>query len=186
MYHSNLYKKKNSAKKIVIKIPENVHVRIKNMKISIKGSKGEILHFIHHSVLLKKEKNNIFVKSRNKFNDSEMQIGTMCSLIKNSIKGVTSGFKKRLQLVGIGYRSVVERKKLILSIGFSHNIFYDIPSDIEIECNSQTEILITGINKQRVGQIAAEIRSYKTPEPYKGKGIRYLNELVKIKETKKK
>lgn len=171
-----------------IKIPHEVSVKINNNKILIEGKKGYLEKNIHSDVKIV-HKDNILSFSLNNIQKSHnawAQAGTMRSLINSMIQGVSKGFKKKLKLVGVGYKVNIDKNKLILFIGFSHTINYPLPENITAECPSQNEIIIKGIDKQIVQQIAAIIRSYKIPDPYKGKGIRYENEFIRIKESKKK
>lgn len=169
-------------------VPSNVKIKIDNQKIFIEGKNGKLNVSIHFSVKVK-YKNNIlkFLPYKNiKRQNSWAQAGTTRSLVYSMILGVTKGFDKKLNIIGVGYRVFIKDNILNLILGFSHVIYYKIPNNIKITCPNQNEILIQGINKQLVKQTAAEIRSYRRPEPYKGKGIRYDNEVVKIKEAKKK
>lgn len=171
-----------------IKIPDNVSVKINDNTILIKGKKGSLKKIIHPDVKIKYE-NNTLSFSLNKIqisNNGWAQAGTTRSLINSMIEGVSIGFEKKLQLVGVGYKVNINNNKIILFVGFSHTINYLLPENITAECPSQNEIIIKGIDKQIVKQIAAIIRSYKRPDPYKGKGIRYENEFIRIKESKKK
>lgn len=171
-----------------IKIPHDVSVKIKNNKILVEGKKGCLEKKIHPDVNIIHENNVLsFTLNKNqKSNNGWAQAGTMRSLIYSMIQGVDKGFKKKLQLVGIGYKVNIQGNKIVLFIGFSHTINYFLPKNITAECPSQNEIIIKGIDKQVVKQIASVIRSYKIPDPYKGKGIRYDNEFIRIKESKKK
>lgn len=175
-------------KKIII-IPDNVIIEIKNNCVFIMGNLGKLTHTLHQSVdvqLNNLKYLNIYLK--NYIVNGKSIIGTTKSLINGMIKGVTLGFIKKLQLVGIGYRASLEKSNntLSLTVGLSHPVYYQIPHGITAQCFNQTEIILTGIDKQLIGQVAANLRSIRPPDPFKGKGIRYSNELIRNKETKKK
>lgn len=172
--------------KYPVTIPQNVEVSQQGQTIKIKGTLGEHHWQIAEAVQVSIRDNEIYVKKNNKKDPKGCVAGTERKLIKNMIEGVTQGFQKTLQLVGVGYRARVKDKHVELTVGYSHPIQYEIPEDVTIETPSQTEIVVKGISKQRVGQVASEIRSIRSPEPYKGKGIRYNNERVVQKEGKKK
>ena len=169
-----------------VDIPTGVEVSLNGRDISIKGSKGSLDLTIHDLVEIKQEDNLLLFSAANSGKKSNAMAGTFRSLVSNMVLGVSNGFEKALQLQGVGYRAQTQGKKLNLTLGFSHPIEYSIPDGIEIETPSQTEVLVKGIDKQLVGQVSAEIRAFRPPEPYKGKGVRYLNEYVKRKEAKKK
>jgi len=171
--------------KSAVSIPSGVEVNIKDGVISVKGSKGQLEQALHSDVELKVEDGEItFAPSAGA--ESWAMAGTYRALVNNMITGVTNGFEKKLQLVGVGYRAQVQGKKLNLSLGFSHPVEYEAPEGITIEAPSQTELLVKGADKQVVGQVAANIRAYRPPEPYKGKGVRYADERIVRKEAKKK
>ncbi|MHC9509660.1 50S ribosomal protein L6 [Kangiella sp. M94] len=171
--------------KSAVSIPSGVEVNIKDGVISVKGSKGQLEQALHSDVELKVEDGEIsFAPSTGV--ESWAMAGTYRALINNMITGVTNGFEKKLQLVGVGYRAQVQGKKLNLSLGFSHPVEFEAPEGITIEAPSQTELLVKGADKQVVGQVAANIRAYRPPEPYKGKGVRYADERIVRKEAKKK
>ncbi|PSJ18023.1 50S ribosomal protein L6 [Nitrosomonas supralitoralis] len=169
-----------------VTIPSNVEVTISNHNVLIKGPLGSLQQKITEFVVLEVVDNEIRIKTANESKHANAMSGTIRSLIANMVHGVSQGFEKRLQLVGVGYRAQAAQDKINLALGFSHPINYVIPDGIEIETPTQTEILIKGMNKQIVGQTAAEIRAYRKPEPYKGKGVRYSDEKIILKETKKK
>lgn len=170
-----------------IQIPSNVNFTISNNEIIIKGPLGSLHQRLSaEHISIASENNVLFVKSTNSTKQSHSMSGTIRSLINNMITGVTAGFEKRLNIIGVGYRAQASGDTLNMSLGFSHPIIYKMPSGITVETPTQTEVVIKGINKQQVGQIAAEIRSFRRPEPYKGKGVRYADEKITIKETKKK
>ncbi len=172
--------------KAPIEIPSSVEVKIAGQNISIKGAKGAFDYVVHSKVSVSQEGSEIKVGiTSSKSNDFAMA-GTMRSLLNNMVQGVSQGFRRKLELVGVGYRAQVQGKKLNLTLGFSHPVEYAIPEGIAIETPSQTEIVVTGIDKQKVGQTAADIRAYRPPEPYKGKGVKYSGEHIVRKEAKKK
>lgn len=164
-------------------IPENVTVELNNNLITVKGPKGELSLNIPKDVIVKVNEKELTVERKN---DNFKSIhGTINSLINNMIIGVTEGYEKGLEIVGVGYRFQLKDKKLIINAGFSHPVEINIPNDIQVESISNTEIVIKGIDKQLVGEFAANVRKVKKPEPYKGKGIRYKGEVVRRKEGKK-
>ncbi len=166
-----------------IEIPSGVEVKIVDGNVSVKGPKGTLGLQLHPSVVLEQEDKIIMVKS---VNDSKQAMaGTFRALVNNLVTGVSSGFEKKLTLVGVGYRAQVQGNTLSLALGFSHPVEYVAPEGITIEAPSQSEVLVKGCDKQQVGQVAAEIRAYRPPEPYKGKGVRYSDENVIRKEAKK-
>lgn len=169
-----------------IKIPTNVSVDLGEQKVSIKGGKGQLHCSFHSSVAIEYDNNEIRVSPKTTDALANMQAATVRSLINNLVTGVTEGFAIKLLLVGVGYRAQAQGKKLNLTLGFSHPINYNIPEGITIETPSQTEVLVKGIDKQLVGQVASDIRAFRPPEPYKGKGVRYEKEKIVLKETKKK
>ncbi|WWO96249.1 MAG: 50S ribosomal protein L6 [Candidatus Dasytiphilus stammeri] len=173
--------------KCPIYLPENVLVKLKEQNIWVSGAKGTLHCLIHNAVEIIHIDHIITCKPfDSSFVNGWAQAGTARALIKIMIVGVTEGFEKRLQLVGIGYRAFMKGKILNLALGFSHLIEYKIPSGITVECPSPTEIILKGIDKQLIGQTAANIYCYKKPDPYKGKGIRYINQVIRLKEAKKK
>lgn len=165
-----------------IVIADKVDVKIKDQHVTVKGPKGELTFDLHPTVQLEQNDNELTVKAAPQ--DMSMA-GTMRSLVANMIEGVTNGFSKKLQLSGVGYRATLKGKDLDLSLGFSHPVVYAASEGITFEVPTQTEIVVTGINKQRVGQVAAEIRAIRPPEPYKGKGVKYADERLYRKEAKK-
>jgi large subunit ribosomal protein L6 len=174
------------AEKNPVEIPSGVDVNINGQEISVKGSKGTLNQTIHDTVDVSKEDNLVKFKSRGRDKNSQAQTGTARALIRNMIIGVSDGFERKLNLIGVGYRAQAQGAKLNLALGFSHPIDFQMPEGITVETPSQTEIVIKGIDKQTVGQVAAEIRAFRPPEPYKGKGVRYSDEHVVRKEAKKK
>ena len=167
-----------------VKLPSGVEVKLDGRDLSVKGSKGTLQLTVHEGVEVKQEENTLTFAARNK--DAIPMSGTTRALVNNMVKGVTDGFEKRLQLQGVGYRAQAQGDKLNLQLGFSHPIEYTLPKGIKAETPSQTEIIISGMDNQLVGQVSAEIRAFRPPEPYKGKGVRYADERVRRKEAKKK
>lgn len=157
-----------------------------NRQITVKGSKGELSHSIHEWVDIRQEEQTLTFAANRERQDAVALAGTTRAVVNNMVKGVSEGFERRLQLVGVGYRAQAQGKKLNLALGFSHPVDYSVPEGITVETPSNTEIVIKGIDKQQVGQVAANIRAYRPPEPYKGKGVRYADERVIMKEAKKK
>ncbi|MBQ4814219.1 50S ribosomal protein L6 [Pseudoalteromonas luteoviolacea] len=171
--------------KAPIAVPAGVEVAINGQEIKVKGKNGELTRVLNDAVEVVLNDNVITTNPREVAN-AWAQAGTARALINNMITGVNEGFEKKLQLVGVGYRAAVKGKVLDLTLGFSHPVNFEIPAGITIEAPSQTEIVVKGADKQLVGQTAANIRSYREPEPYKGKGVRYADEHVRRKEAKKK
>lgn len=169
-----------------VNVPNGVEIKLNSGVVSVKGPKGELSQALHPAVDMQQADNVLTFAARNKSKEAHALSGTMRALVDNMVTGVSNGFEKKLTIIGVGYRAAVQGKKLNLSLGFSHPVEYDIPEGITIECPSQTEVVIKGSDKQRVGQVAAEIRAYRPPEPYKGKGVRYTDEHVVRKEAKKK
>jgi large subunit ribosomal protein L6 len=173
------------AKNPVI-LPSGVEASFVDDKLVVKGPLGTLTQFVLPSVKVEKEGNALVSRAIETKPNSSAMSGTMRALMSNMVTGVTKGFEKKLTLVGVGYKAQAQGAKLNLSLGFSHPVVHDMPSGIKVETPTPTEILIKGIDRQLVGQVAAEIRAYRSPEPYKGKGVRYADEVVVIKETKKK
>ncbi len=169
-----------------VPIPSGVQVAVEGDTLAVKGSKGSLRLPLHPEVEVRQEDGALRFAPRSERRTARAMAGTLRSLAANMVHGVSRGFEKRLELVGVGYRAQVQGKVLSLSLGFSHPINYPVPEGISIETPSQTEIVVRGIDKQRVGQVAAEIRAFRPPEPYKGKGIKYAEEVVVRKEAKKK
>ena len=169
-----------------ITLPAGVSADIEGSKITIKGPKGTLSRVIDSCITMKLENGEVVLTRNNDSNDSKAKHGLYRALIANMVKGVSDGFEKKLQLVGVGYRAQAQGKALNLSLGFSHPVVYNLPDGITAQTPSQTEIVISGADRQKVGQVAAEIRGFRPPEPYKGKGVRYADETVVLKETKKK
>jgi len=169
--------------KAPIAVPSGVEIAVKGDEVKVKGPKGSLEVRLHPGVSLQQEEGDYVVKPANAA-DTPMA-GTFRSLINNMVVGVSNGFEKKLTLVGVGYRAQSQGKNLSLALGFSHPIEYEAPEGITIEVPSQTEIVVKGCDKQKVGQVASEIRAFRPPEPYKGKGVRYADERVVRKEAKK-
>ena len=167
-----------------VAIPSGVEINVADGVVRVKGPKGELSQALHETVDMAQEEGNLNFSAKN--DEAWAMAGTMRALVNNMITGVSSGFEKKLTIIGVGYRAAVKGKDLDLTLGFSHPVAYPIPEGITIECPSQTEIVVKGADKQKVGQVAAEIRRYRPPEPYKGKGVRYADEYVAMKEAKKK
>jgi large subunit ribosomal protein L6 len=169
-----------------ITVPSGVNVDVAGGELTVKGGKGELSMSINPAVEVKLDEGQLTFAPAGEAENGWAQAGTARALANNLVVGVTEGFEKKLQLVGVGYRAQAQGKKLNLSLGFSHPVEYALPEGITAETPSQTEIVIRGIDKQRVGQVSAEIRAFRPPEPYKGKGVRYADEYVRRKEAKKK
>lgn len=169
-----------------VELPSGVEVTIKDSIISVKGGKGNLSLAINELVKITQNENVISFAAANQTKKSGALAGTFRSIVDNMVTGVTEGFTKELQLVGVGYRAQAQGKKLNLSLGFSHPVVYEVPEGIEVETPTNTQVVVKGVDKQLVGQVAADIRAYRPPEPYKGKGVRYADEYVKRKEAKKK
>lgn len=168
-------------------LPKGVEANLVGNNLTVKGAKGSLNLTLNSQVTLTSEEGKLLVQAVNVSNKFSHAIsGTTRALINNMVVGVSEGFSKKLQLVGVGYRAQIQGNLLNLSLGFSHPVQYAIPEGIKIEAPTQTEILVSGIDKQRVGQVAAEIRGYRSPEPYKGKGVKYADEIIRRKEAKKK
>lgn len=172
--------------KAPISVASGVEVKINGQDVTVKGAKGAMEMAVHADVAVSQEDGQLVVKPVAESKDSWAMAGTMRAVLNNMVVGVSDGFQKKLQLIGVGYRAQGKGKVLNLSLGFSHPIDYAVPEGITIETPSQTEIVVSGCDKQKVGQVAAEIRSFRPPEPYKGKGVRYADEHVLRKEAKKK
>jgi len=169
-----------------VELPSGVEVTIKDSTISVKGGKGNLSLAINELVNITQNENVISFSAANQTKKSGALAGTFRSIVDNMVTGVTEGFTKELQLIGVGYRAQAQGKKLNLSLGFSHPVVYEVPEGIEVETPTNTQVLVKGVDKQLVGQVAADIRAYRPPEPYKGKDVRYADEYVKRKEAKKK
>ncbi len=166
--------------------PAGVEVKINGQEVTVKGPKGELSRVLNDAVVVSQEDNAFVFAPREGIAKANAQAGTARALVNNMVVGVTEGFTKKLILKGVGYRAAVKGNAVNLTLGFSHPVEHEVPAGIKAECPSQTEIVLTGADKQLVGQVAADIRSYREPEPYKGKGVRYADEYVRTKEAKKK
>lgn len=171
--------------KYPVELPKGVEVTLGVSEVAVKGPLGTLKQTVLPFVSIEREGDHLQVKAGGGDSANAMS-GTMRALLANMITGVTKGFEKKLTLVGVGYKAQAQGSKLNLSLGFSHPVVHEMPNGIKVETPTQTEIVIKGIDKQLVGQVAAEVRAYRSPEPYKGKGVRYADEVVVIKETKKK
>lgn len=169
----------------VISIPNGVTVTIDNNTVEVKGAKGSLTQVIHPLVTVLVNEATVVTKAKDESKSANINVGTMNSLLNNMVIGVSEGFSKGLEAVGVGYRFQVSGNKINISAGFSHPVVIEIPSDLKVEQVSNTEITVTGIDKQKVSEFAANIRKIRKPEPYKGKGIRYKGEYVRRKEGKK-
>ena len=169
-----------------IAIPDGVNVAVDPGRVTVNGPLGELTQNVPARMLIEKEDGQLLVKRPTERGDDRALHGLTRSLVANMVEGVTNGFEKRLEIQGVGYRASLRGTALELNVGYSHPVVIDAPAGITFEVPVQTEIIVKGIDKQAVGQVAAEIRAYRPPEPYKGKGVRYADERVVIKETKKK
>ena len=167
-------------------LPKGVEIKQSAGDIIVKGPKGELSMSVNTDIAINLEEGQLTFAAKSGSRFAHAMSGTTRSLVNNMVTGVSDGFERKLELVGVGYRAKVQGKKLNLTLGFSHPVDYAVPEGITIDTPSQTEIVIKGIDKQKVGQVAAEIRRYRPPEPYKGKGVRYAGERVVLKEAKKK
>jgi large subunit ribosomal protein L6 len=172
--------------KMPIAVPKGVEVQIKEDQITVKGANGTLVRATNALVTVTMDGDQVKIAPANDSTEANAMSGTMRALLNNMVNGVSKGFEKKLQLVGVGFRAQAQGTKLNLQIGFSHPVAKDMPAGIKVETPTQTEILIKGADRQVVGQVAAEVRAIRPPEPYKGKGIRYADERVVLKETKKK
>jgi large subunit ribosomal protein L6 len=169
-----------------IAIPSGVTISVSGQVVDVKGSKGSLNHTVNADVEIKQEGETIAFAPRSAGKSSQALTGTTRAVVNSMITGVSEGFEKKLELVGVGYRAQAQGKVLNLTLGFSHPVNHEMPEGVTCETPSQTEILIKGIDKQKVGQVAADVRGYRPPEPYKGKGVRYADERIVRKEAKKK
>ncbi len=172
--------------KKAVPIPDAATAKIDGRNVSVKGPKGELSALLVNEVLPKMTEAGVLIEPVNSSKRARSMWGMSRTIVQNLVDGVMDGYTKKLEIKGVGYRAMLKGKNLQLALGLSHDVLYPIPEGIEVKCPSQTEIEVSGIDKQRVGQVAAEIRRYRPPEPYKGKGIRYKDEYVFRKEGKKK
>src|SRR3990167_1340571 len=169
-----------------VAVPSGVEIALAPGEISIKGPLGILKQALSGDVSVVREGDSLLCKAQNDSTQADAMSGTIRALLANMVQGVSKGFERKLNLVGVGYRAQAAGDTLNLTLGFSHPVTYKMPAGIKVETPTQTEILLKGADKQRVGQVAAEIRAFREPEPYKGKGVRYSDEVVILKETKKK
>ena len=167
-------------------VPSGVTASVNGQVVSVKGPKGELKQVLVDDIIAKLDKGGIEIAMREDTKEARTMWGMSRTLVANLIAGVTQGFTKRLEITGVGYRAAVQGQNLQLQLGYSHDITYPIPQGIQVQCPKPTEIVVSGIDKQKVGQVAAEIRRFRPPEPYKGKGVRYAGEFILRKEGKKK
>jgi large subunit ribosomal protein L6 len=172
--------------KMPVALPKGVYVQVTADQITVKGSNGTLVRPVHALVQVLNEGGVLKVAPANDSSEANAMSGTMRALLANMVEGVGKGFEKKLSLVGVGFRAQAQGAKLNLQVGFSHPVVKEMPEGVKVECPTQTEIVIKGADRQAVGQVAAEVRAIRPPEPYKGKGIRYVGERVVLKETKKK
>jgi len=169
-----------------VAVPQGVTASVNGQTVSAKGPKGELRFVVNDEVLVKLEEGSISVTPRDETKDARSKWGMSRTQIVNILQGVKDGFERRLEITGVGYRAAMQGKNLQLALGFSHDVVYQTPEGVTIAVPRPTEIVVTGIDKQQVGQVAAEIREYRGPEPYKGKGVKYADERIVRKEGKKK
>ncbi|HFA6274638.1 TPA: 50S ribosomal protein L6 [Neisseria gonorrhoeae] len=169
-----------------VTVPAGVEVKFGTEALVIKGKNGELSFPLRSDVAIEFNDGKLTFVANNSSKQANAMSGTARALVSNMVKGVSEGFEKKLQLIGVGYRAQAQGKILNLSLGFSHPIVYEMPEGVSVQTPSQTEIVLTGSDKQVVGQVASEIRAFRAPEPYKGKGVRYVGEVVVMKEAKKK
>lgn len=172
--------------KMPIALPKGAEASIAAEQITVKGPLGTLTQALNGLVKIRNENGTLMFEPANESREANAMSGTLRALVNNMVNGVTKGFERKLSLVGVGFRAQAQGDKLNLSLGFSHPVVHQMPQGVKCETPSQTEIVIKGVDKQKVGQTAAEVRAYRSPEPYKGKGVRYVDEVVTLKETKKK
>jgi large subunit ribosomal protein L6 len=169
-----------------VQIPAGVEVTVGDGEVAVKGPLGALKQAVPAIVSVKRDGSSVLIERSDESIGSDAMSGTLRALLANMVQGVSKGFERKLTLVGVGYRAQAQGDKLNLTLGFSHPVVHQMPKGVKCETPTQTEIVVKGMDKQQVGQVAAEIRAYRPPEPYKGKGVRYADEVVVIKETKKK
>ncbi len=169
-----------------VEVPSGVEIKIDGQAVTVKGGKGSLEHTVNKSVAISQDGNVLKFAPKDGSKMAMALAGTTRSLLNNMVVGVTQGFEKKLLLVGVGYRAQAQGQKLNLTLGFSHPVEYQVREGVSVETPSQTEIMVRGTDKQQVGQVAAEIRAFRPPEPYKGKGVKYADEIIVRKEAKKK
>jgi len=172
--------------KVPVSIPEGVSATVEGQKVTAKGPKGELTFVVNDEVLVKMEEGSLVVDPRDETKGARSKWGMTRTMLSNIVTGVKDGFEKKLQINGVGYRAAMQGSDLKLALGFSHDVVFVVPEGISVACPKPTEIVVTGIDKQKVGEAAAKIRSYRPPEPYKGKGVKYADEKIFRKEGKKK
>ena len=172
--------------KQAVPVPVGVELSVQGQVVTARGNKGTLEMVLHPTIKLVQEGDQLKVIPASGAAEHRAIAGTMRALVNNMVIGVSTGFERKLQLVGVGYRAQAQGKVLNLSLGFSHPIEFTVPEGITVETPSQTDVIVKGVDKQQVGQVAAEIRAYRPPEPYKGKGVRYADEIIVLKEAKKK
>jgi large subunit ribosomal protein L6 len=172
--------------KLPVTVPSGVEITVGTAEVAVKGPLGTLKQPLTPNVAVKRDGEKVIVQALDESIQADAMSGTVRALLANMVQGVSKGFEKKLNLVGVGYRAQAQGDKLNLTLGFSHPVVHQMPKGVKVQTPTQTEILVSGIDKQQVGQVAAEIRAYRPPEPYKGKGVRYSDETVVIKETKKK
>ena len=169
-----------------IVVPKGVEVTVSAEAVAVKGPLGTLTQRLNSDIKIERDGDNLLCTVNNDSTRANAMSGTIRALVANMVEGVTKGFERKLTLVGVGYRAQAQGDKLNLALGFSHPVVHQMPTGVKVETPSQTEIILRGNDKQQVGQVAAEVRAYRSPEPYKGKGVRYTGEKVVLKETKKK
>ena len=169
-----------------VALPTGVTAKVEGQKVTVKGAKGELAFTVPEDVDVAFADGQVSVKPRHETKRAQAMWGMSRSMISNLVTGVSAGFEKKLEITGVGYKAAVQGKKLVLSLGYSHDIDFPIPAGIDIKATRPTELIVSGIDKREVGQIASEIRAYRPPEPYKGKGVKYAGEFIFRKEGKKK
>ena len=169
-----------------VSVPSGVTAAVNGQEVKVKGPKGELKHVLVDDIIAKLDKGGIEISMRKDTQEARAMWGMSRTLVANLVAGVTEGFTKKLEITGVGYRAAVQGSNVQLQLGYSHDVTFPIPQGIQVVCPKPTEIVITGIDKQKVGQVAAEIRRFRPPEPYKGKGIKYAGEFILRKEGKKK
>jgi large subunit ribosomal protein L6 len=172
--------------KKAVTVPSGVTATVNGQEVAVKGPKGELKHVLADAIVAKLDKGRIEVAMREDTKEARAMWGMTRTMVANLMTGVIEGFARRLEITGVGYRAAVQGQNLQLQLGYSHDVNYPIPKGIQIACPKPTEIVVTGIDRQKVGQVAAEIRQFRPPEPYKGKGIKYAGEFILRKEGKKK
>jgi len=172
--------------KKAVTVPSGVTATVNGQEVAVKGPKGELKHVLADAMVAKLDKGRIEVTMREDTKEARAMWGMSRTMVANLMAGVTEGFTKKLEITGVGYRAVVQGSNVQLQLGYSHDVSYPIPKGIQVVCTKPTEIVISGIDKQKVGQVAAEIRRFRPPEPYKGKGVKYAGEFILRKEGKKK